>query len=161
MFHQVVSGSLVLTLTACGTAELRRSAPSRATEYDSAAVLLDTELVWRDVAESAGEQLVLLAGNPTRNCEYTLRRRFPTGHATLPHWHPHAEYGTVISGVFYIGFGDVASRSGATRLGPGGFIRVPPFTSHYSYADEEVILQVHGPGPRKTYYVHEVPVPRR
>lgn len=161
MFHQVVAGSLVLVLTACSTAGRNQSVSGQRTEYEPAAALLDAELVWRDVATSPGEQLVLLAGDPTREGEYTLRRRFPPGHATLPHWHPHPEYGTVVSGVFYIGFGDVASRSDATRLGPGGFIRVPPFTPHYSYGDEEVILQVHGPGPRRTYYVHEVPVPRR
>jgi hypothetical protein len=36
---------------------------------------------------------------------------------------------------------------------------VPPFTPHFSYADEEVVLQVHGPGPRQTYFVHETPLP--
>jgi hypothetical protein len=161
MFHQIVSRSLALVLTGCSTARIDGSGRGQQTEYEPAAALVDTALVWHDVATSPGERLVLLAGNPTRQGEYTLRRRFASGHATLPHWHPHAEYGTIISGVFYIGFGDVATRSGTTRLGPGGFIRVPPFTPHFSYADEEVILQVHGPGPRKTYYVHEVPVPRR
>lgn len=128
---------------------------------DGAAGTAGSELLWRDVADSPGEQMVYLAGDPARAGEYTIRRRFPPGHATLPHWHPHAEYGTVISGVFYIGFGEVVRRSEAIRLGPGGFIRVPPFTPHYSFADEDVVLQVHGPGPRTTYYVHQRPVPRR
>lgn len=119
------------------------------------------DVAWTDVANSSGEQLALLAGDPARAGEYTLRRRFPAGHRTLPHWHPHAEYGSVLSGVLYLGIGEQPNRAQAVAVAAGGFIRLPPYTPHYTYADEPVVLQVHGPGPRRTYYVHERPLPRR
>lgn len=148
-------------LLGCGAAG--RQPPSDAVEESigPAAAISPIELTWREVPDAPGEPIAILSGDPTRAGEYTLRRRFPPGHATLPHWHPHTEYGTVISGTFLIGFGDVADRDGATPVGPGGFIRVPAFTPHFSYADEEVVLQMHGNGPRRTYFVHETPVPRR
>lgn len=158
---RLLTSGVLLILIACSTARSERPADSREDAPEPPAGISSAELVWTDVASSPGEQIVLLAGDPTQPGEYTLRRRFPTGHETLPHWHPHAEYGTVISGVFYIGFGEQPSRSKAIRVGSGGFIRVPPFTPHFSYADEEVVLQVHGPGPRQTYFVHETPLPRR
>jgi quercetin dioxygenase-like cupin family protein len=117
-------------------------------------------LDWQEVADSPEEQVVILAGDPNAHGEYTLRRRFPTGHQTPPHWHPHAEYGTVLEGVLYVGFGEEFDWNELEPIRAGGFIRLPPYTAHYTYAAEPVVLQVHGPGPRVTYYVHERPVPR-
>lgn len=116
-------------------------------------------LDWEEIADSPGEQVVVLAGDPNTPGEYTLRRRFPSGHKTLPHWHPHAEYGTVLDGVLYVGFGDEFNRDEMVAVRAGGFIRLPPYTPHYTYAEEPVVLQVHGPGPRETHYVHERPIP--
>jgi mannose-6-phosphate isomerase-like protein (cupin superfamily) len=160
MVRLLISG-LLLILAACQAAQTGSSAASLEDAAEPPAALSPGDLVWSEVTNAPGEQIVLLAGDPARSGEYTLRRRFPPGHETPPHWHPHAEYGTVISGVFYIGFGEEPSRGAAIRVGPGGFIRVPPFTPHFSYADEEVVLQVHGPGPRQTYFVHETPLPSR
>jgi hypothetical protein len=116
-------------------------------------------LNWHEVPESPGEELVILAGDPNAPSEYTLRRRFPSGHQTLPHWHPHAEYGTVLDGELYVGFGDEFDRDELIPVRAGGFIRLPPYTAHYTYTEKPVVLQVHGPGPRETYYVHERPIP--
>lgn len=123
-------------------------------------ILNEADVRWVDVAATPGEKVSVIAGDPNAPGEYTLRREFPTGHQTLPHWHPHAEYGTVLSGVFHPGIGEQADRGEAVAVRAGGFIRLPPYTPHYSYADEAVVLQVHGPGPRQTYFVHEHPLPR-
>lgn len=148
-----------VTLTACTTGSARPHGAAAAAEPPL--LMAPTDVAWTDVANSPGEQVALLAGAPNRPGEYTLRRRFPAGHQTLPHWHPHAEYGTVLSGVLYIGIGERPNRADAVALAAGGFIRLAPYTPHYTYADGPVVLQVHGTGPRQTYYVHEHPLPQR
>lgn len=158
---QIVKCGSLLMLVACNTAKIARLPARQDQATQPPAAMAPSKLAWNNVANSPGEQIALLVGDPALPGDYSLRRRFPPGHQTRSHWHPHAEYGTVISGIFYIGFGEVASRSHAIPLGPGGFIRVPPNTPHFSFADEEVIVQVHGPGPRTTYYVHETPLPRQ
>lgn len=149
----------VLVLEGCTGGAARPQSSAAAAERPLTFDPID--VIWADVADSPGEQIAVLAGDPNAPGEYTLRRRFPAGHRTLPHWHPHAEYGTVLSGVFYLGIGEHVNRGEAVAVRAGGFIRLPPYTPHYSHADEPVVLQVHGPGPRQTYYIDRDPLPRR
>lgn len=150
--------ALVL-LTACRTGPARQRTEPAAAEPPR--LITPADVQWKDVPGSPGERVALLVGDPTRAGEYTLRRTFPAGSQTLPHWHPHAEYGTVLSGVLYVGIGEQASRANTVGVPAGGFIRLPPYTPHYTYADAPVVLQVHGPSPRQTYFVRDRPLPRR
>jgi quercetin dioxygenase-like cupin family protein len=90
-----------------------------------------------------------LDGDPTAPGIYTLRRRLPAGYYGPPHYHPHVEYATVISGTLYVAVGDSLERAAAVALPPGSFLRVPPFTAHAVWTEGEVILHFYGPGPRK------------
>ncbi len=105
---------------------------------------------WVDLPGQPGVKEVVLDGDPTVVGMYTLRRRYPAGYYGPPHYHPHIEYATVITGTVYVAFGDSLERAAAVALPAGSFIRVPPFTVHAVWTDGEVILQYHGPGPRST-----------
>jgi hypothetical protein len=80
--------ALFATCAALAVACATDAGRSPATTGEGSLRVAADELDWDDVADSPGEQVVVLAGDPNAPGEYTLRRRFPAGHSTLPHWHP-------------------------------------------------------------------------
>ena len=55
-----------------------------------------------------GMEQVNLIGNPSKPGPYTLRLKFPAGFKLPPHFHPDAREVTILSGVWYTGYGETA-----------------------------------------------------
>src|SRR5207253_9693158 len=85
---------------------------------------------------------------------YVTRNRFAPGQGSHPHYHDQARYITVIKGTWWVSLGpesDVYDPDKMTSVRPGSFIFEPAYGHHYDMAkDEEVIVQIIGPGPVKT-----------
>jgi hypothetical protein len=61
---------------------------------------------------------------------------------------------TVVSGTWYIGYGDSFSKAELRLLPPGSFYREPANRTHFAETrDEPVIVQITGVGPSSTSYV--------
>ena len=58
-------------------------------------------------------RLAVVVGQPSECGPYTIRVKVPSGVKLMPHRHPEDRVYTVMSGVFYIGLGDLA------QCGPG------------------------------------------
>ncbi len=93
-------------------------------------------------------------GDPSKPGMYVTRTRFTPGRGSRPHYHDQDRYITVIKGTWWVSLGseaDVYNPDKMTAVKQGSFIFEPAFGHHYDQAkDEEVIVQIMGPGPVKT-----------
>jgi len=72
----------------------------------------------------------------------------------MPHRHPEDRIYTVISGVFYIGLGDLFDANGLTAHGPGSVVVLPGGQPHFHWARSgEYVTQVTAIGPLGLEYV--------
>jgi ChrR-like protein with cupin domain len=102
----------------------------------------------------AGAQMAVLAGNPGKAEQFTVRLKFPDGYRVMPHWHPTTENVTVLSGEFHVGMGDKFDESSLTTLPPQSLAVVPAHHNHYAMAKGETEVQVSAMGPFKLVYVN-------
>jgi len=103
----------------------------------------------------AGAQLAVLEGDPTASTgDFTIRLKMPDGYRIAPHWHPHRENVTVISGNFKVGMGDTFDESKMMTFGAGSFAYLDPSMHHYAMTSGEVVVQVHGMSPLQFIYVN-------
>jgi quercetin dioxygenase-like cupin family protein len=107
-----------------------------------------------------GSQIAVMAGDPFKPGEYTLRLMMPKGYKIAPHFHPTAENVTVIKGTFHIAMGDKMDPKSGTTLKAGGFVSLPAQMHHYAWATSPAIVQVHGEGPFAITYINPADDPR-
>ncbi len=78
------------------------------------------DVQWKPFAAFPPEaRLAILVGDPTKPGPYVIRVKLPAGIKLMPHRHPEDRIYTVISGVFYIGLGDVFDESKLNAFAPG------------------------------------------
>jgi quercetin dioxygenase-like cupin family protein len=109
----------------------------------------------------AGAQVALLEGDPSKAVPITMRLKFPAGYRIPAHTHPVVEHVTVLSGAFHMGAGDKLDQSKGMRLGAGGFVAIPAGSTHYAWASEETVVQLHSVGPWGITYVNPADDPRK
>ena len=110
----------------------------------------------------SGIQTVVLKGDPDRPGLYTIMLRVPAHTRIAPHDHQDERVATVISGTWYLGYGDTFDSTGLKALPPGSFYTEPSNRSHFAETREEaVIVQITGVGPSSTRYVDPASDPRR
>ena len=94
-----------------------------------------------------GMKVAVLAGDPFKEGDYTLRLQFPAGYFFPAHWHPNVENLTVVSGTLKLGMGDKTDAAKFQSYAPGDFLYIPPQMPHFGGAEVETVIQLHGPGP--------------
>ena len=125
-------------------------------------VIRGEDVAWKSFAAfPPGAQLAILAGDPAMPGPYLIRVRLPANVRMLPHRHVEDRIYTVISGVFYIGVGDVFDEDVLTAHAPGSVLLLPAGTPHFHWARSgEYITQVSAIGPLGIEYVDPVDDPR-
>ena len=79
----------------------------------------------------------------------------------MPHRHPEDRIYTVISGVFYIGLGEVFDESKLMTFGPGSVVVLPGDQAHFHWAKSgEYVTQVTAIGPLGLSYLDPSDDPR-
>ena len=111
--------------------------------------LIDAEhLIMQPEQAATGARVI---GDSSKPGFYVTRARFAPGRGSKPHYHDQDRYVTVIKGTWWTGKGDVYKPETMVSIKPGGFMFHPAGYHHYDEArDEEVIVQIMGPGPVKT-----------
>jgi hypothetical protein len=111
--------------------------------------ILPEQIDWKPFAAfPPGVQLAVLVGNPQQPGPYVIRVKAPLGAKLLPHRHPEDRVYTVISGIFYIGFGDKFDGDVITAYPPGTALVLPGDTWHFHWAKSgEYVTQVTAIGP--------------
>ena len=93
---------------------------------------------------------------------YTLLLRAGPNIRALPHSHQDDRVATVISDMWYIGYGETFDEAGLKELPPGSFYTEPRGSNHFAMTkDEPVVIQITGMGPTSTTYVNPDDDPSR
>jgi quercetin dioxygenase-like cupin family protein len=109
----------------------------------------------------SGAQAVVLYGDPSKEGQFALRLKLPSGYHVPPHNHPVQENVTVISGTFKLGMGESADQGKVDSMPAGSFISLPPGMAHYVYFDEETVIQINTEGPWGLNYLNPEDDPRK
>lgn len=102
----------------------------------------------------SGIQTVVLKGDPNGVGLYTIMLRIPANTRIAAHFHQDDRIATVVSGTWYIGYGDHFDKAKLKALPPGSFYTEPSDGTHFAETrGEAVIVQITGIGPSSTQYV--------
>jgi quercetin dioxygenase-like cupin family protein len=125
--------------------------------------ILSEDINWKPFpAFPPSVRLAVVVGTPSEPGPYTIRVKVPHGVKLMPHKHPEDRVYTVLSGVFYIGLGDVFDTDKLEAYPPGAVIVLPGNTSHFHWAKSgEYISQVTAIGPLGVEYVKSTDDPRK
>ena len=110
----------------------------------------------------SGIRTVVLKGDPDRAGLYTIMLRIPAHTRIAAHEHMDDRVATVVSGTWYIGYGDSFNSVDLKALPTGSFYTEPSHRSHFAETrDEDVIVQITGVGPSSTRYIDPASDPQR
>jgi quercetin dioxygenase-like cupin family protein len=102
-------------------------------------------------------------GNAQKPTGYYINRvKLPADFKVPPHSHPEESVYTVISGTFYIGYGDKFDPAKLKAFPAGSTFVVPANTSHFHWMRSgEAVAQITGIGPNGFDYVDHADDPRK
>jgi quercetin dioxygenase-like cupin family protein len=120
-----------------------------------------SDLVWNDLGLIPGVKIAVLSGNPGEPGHYVVRLKFPANTRMPAHWHPLAEYATLLSGTLLLGMGEKEDPAALQPYLAGSFLVVPPRMPHYGRSEDEAIFELSGPGPYEVVFVNPADDPRK
>ena len=149
-----IAALCVLVFGACGARAAEDLAPG-------ALRVTPDELKWKP-GRVPGHEIAPIVGDSTKAGPYVERVKFPPNSTSRPHTHPEDRTYTVISGTWYIGYGDSFDPSKLKALPPGSYHTEPANVSHFSVIKEEgVVVQITGIGPSATRFVDPADAPKK
>lgn len=124
--------------------------------------ILPEEIDWRPFAAfPLSVRFAVIVGQPSEPGPYVIRVKVPNGVKLMPHKHAEDRVYTVMSGIFYIGLGDLFDADRLEAYPPGTVIVVPGNTSHFHWAKSGgYVTQVTAMGPLGLDYVNPADDPR-
>ena len=109
-------------------------------------VALPKDLKWNTSA--SGNSNAVLYGDPSKPGMYIVLTKWSPGHMSRPHMHPNDRFITVISGTWWVGWGEKYDPASTYPVPAGSFVTHYGKQIHYDGAkDGEVLLQIVGMGP--------------
>jgi ketosteroid isomerase-like protein len=95
-----------------------------------------------------GGKITVLHGDPFSPGPFTLRLQLPDGYQLPLHWHPNAEYITVLGGGLQLGLGDTVDMRTTNRYTAGDFLFIPGREPIFGQVLQGgAVLQITGSGP--------------
>lgn len=103
-----------------------------ADELPEGAVRITTEeLTWKP-GRVPGHEIAALIGDSSKPGPYVERVKFPANSISQAHSHPEARAYTIISGTWYVGYGDKFDPAKLKALPAGSFYTEPANVNHFS-----------------------------
>ena len=129
------------------------SATCAADDLPEGALRITTdELVWKP-GRVPGHEIAALIGDSTKAGPYVERVKFPANSISQAHSHPESRTYTIISGTWYVGYGDKFDAAKLKTLPAGSFYTEPANVNHFSQIKEDgVVVQIVGVGPSATRF---------
>ncbi len=119
------------------------------------------ELIWKP-GRVPGHEIAVLIGDSTKPGPYVERVKFPANSISQAHSHPEARAYTIISGTWYVGYGEKFDAAKLKALPAGSFYTEPANVSHFSQIKEDgVVVQITGSGPTATRFVDPAHAPKK
>jgi hypothetical protein len=104
-----------------------------------------------------GRFMQVLYGDPDREGgHYVIRIGNDDGQIVFPHRHPEDEHVVVIQGTWFLGHGEAFNRAALEEMPVGTYGMVPKGMAHFAWSRGETIIQVHGIGPFKQFFVDQI-----
>jgi hypothetical protein len=104
-----------------------------------------------------GRFVQVLYGDPDREGgHYVIRIGNDDGQIVFPHRHPEDEHIVVIQGTWFLGHGEAFNRAALEEMPVGTYGIVPKTMAHFGWSRGETIIQVHGIGPYKQFFVDQI-----
>jgi quercetin dioxygenase-like cupin family protein len=123
--------------------------------------ITSAELQWKP-GRVPGHEIASLVSDSSKPGAYVERVKFPANSISQAHSHPESRAYTVISGTWYVGYGDKFDPSKLKALPAGSFYTEPANVSHFSQIkDEPVVVQIVGVGPTATRFVDPAHAPKK
>lgn len=128
---------------------------------DGAFRITPGELVWKP-GRVPGHEIAPIVGDSTKPGPYVEHVKFPPNSISLPHSHPESRMYTIISGTWYVGYGDAFDAAKLKALPAGSFYTEPANVTHFSQIKEDgVVVQIIGNGPTATRFFAPVIAPAK
>ena len=109
-------------------------------------VTLPANLKW--TTSASGNSTAVLQGDPSKPGLYIVLTKWSPGKMSRPHMHPNDRFITVISGTWWVGWGEKYDPASTYPVPAGSFVTHYGKQIHYDGAkDGEVLLQIVGMGP--------------
>ncbi len=125
-----------------------------------AVALTPSQLTWKPGRVPGIENAALL-GSSKAEGPYIERVRFPPNFVIQAHTHPDQRSYTILSGTWYIGYGEKFDETKLQALPPGSFYVEPDGVHHFvATKDEPVVLQLGGIGPTATKFLDTADSPK-
>lgn len=111
------------------------------------------ELKWKP-GRVPGHEIAPLIGDSTKPGAFVARVKFPTNRICQAHSHSEDRTYTIISGTWYVGYGDKFDPEKLKALPAGSFFTEPGNVNHFSLTKEDgLIVRVTGVDPSATKFV--------
>lgn len=135
---------------------------SVANAQDSGRTITPSELQWKPSTRVKGLEQATIIGDSTKPGPFVERVRFPANFTNPPHTHPDDRTYTIISGTWYVGWGNKFDETKLKALPPGSFYTEPANVPHSVVSKgEPVIVQISGTGPTATRFVDPAHAPKK
>ena len=115
-----------------------------------------SQLTWKP-GRVPGVENAALAGDAKAAGPYVERVKFPANFRIEAHSHPDQRTYTILSGTWYVGYGEKFDQAKLQPLPAGSFYVEPPGVPHFvATKDEPVVFQLNGVGPTGNNFVDPV-----
>jgi hypothetical protein len=119
------------------------------------------ELKWKP-GRVPGHEIAPLIGDSSKPGPYVERVKFPPNSTSQAHSHPEDRTYTVLSGTWYVGYGDKLDPAKLKALPVGSYHTEPANVSHFSVIKGEgVVVQITGTGPTATRFIDPDHAPKK
>ena len=125
--------------------------------------ILPQDIKWTQSGNlQPGGKAAVMVGNPAKPEPYIVRVAFPDDFKVDPHTHADARVYTVISGTFYIGFGEKFDPAQLKTVPQGSIFELPADAPHFHWMKSgPAVVQISGIGPSKIDYIDPTNDPRK
>jgi quercetin dioxygenase-like cupin family protein len=125
-----------------------------------AVALTPSQLTWKPGRVPGIENAALLGSSKAEGA-YVERVRFPPHFVIQAHSHPDQRSYTILSGTWYIGYGEKFDEIKLQALPAGSFYVEPAGVHHFvATKDEPVVLQLSGMGRTATQFLDKANTPK-
>lgn len=129
---------------------------------ETGVMLTPEQIGWVDNPRVPGLGLAKILGDAKQPGPFFHRVKFPTGRVVQAHSHPDDRTYTVLTGTWYIGWGETYDAEKLAALPAGSFYTEPAGVPHFiSTPDGEAVVQVTGTGPTAVHYVNPEHAPKK
>lgn len=120
------------------------------------------ELQWKPGRVTPGPEVAFVLGNDSKPGPYVFRVKFPPKFKLEAHGHPDDRRYTILSGTWYIGWGEKFDETKLIALPAGSFYTEPANIPHFvATKDEGAMIEISGTGPSGQIWVDPAHKPKK